>query len=180
MERDELIKLFRKRDSRAIEELSRMYGRKMISVSMNIVNNEQDAEECVNDAYLALWNSIPPAEPDDVCAYACETVRNISYKKYRYNTAEKRSAVTVSIDAELADIMPDTVMASDGLDQAVETFLRSLSKKNRIIFMRRYYYLDSVSKIAAMAQMKENAVSGRLHRLRAKLAAHLKKEGFNL
>lgn len=180
MDSGKIVKLFINRDESAIKELSAFCGAKMKAAAMNILHNEQDAMECVNDAYLKLWNGIPPAEPDDISAYACGVVHNIAMRKYRYNTAAKRSAVTVSLDTELAEIIQDDTPDDNGLEGAINGFLKTLSKKNLIIFMRRYYYEDSIADIAALSGMKENAVTARLFRIRKKLSEHLKKEGFNI
>ena len=180
MDSGKIVKLFKDRDDGAIKELSAFCGAKMKAAAMNVLHNEQDAEECVNDAYLALWNSIPPAEPDDISAYACGVVHNVAMRKYRYNTAEKRSALTVSLDAELSEIIADDTPDDNGLDDAINGFLRTLSKKNMILFMRRYYYEDSIADIAALSGMKENAVTARLFRIRKKLSEYLKKEGFHI
>jgi RNA polymerase sigma-70 factor (ECF subfamily) len=180
MNNDEIIKLFCERDEGAINALSEFCGAKMKAVAMNVLHNEQDADECVNDAYLVLWNSIAEKKPDDISAFACGVVHNVAMKRYRYNTAEKRNAVTVSLDAELSEVISDNDDESDGLTDAVNGFLKTLSKSNRIIFMRRYYYGDSVSDISQISGMRENTVSARLLRIRKKLAEHLKKEGYRI
>ena len=144
MNNEEILKLFIKKDDSAIDELSQLCGAKMKAAAMNVLHNEQDAEECVNDAYLKLWNSIPEVLPDDISAYACSVARNTAMQRYRYNTAEKRNAVTVSLDAELSEVIADETEDNGGLSDAVNGFIKSLSKSNRIIFMRRYYYGDSL------------------------------------
>lgn len=180
MENEKIVKLFTDRDESAIKALSELCGDKMKAAAMNVLKNEQDAEECVNDAYLSVWNSIPPNKPDNICAYACGTARNIAMQKYRYNTAEKRNAVTVSLDAELSEVIADQSADNDGLSFAVNGFLKSLKKSDRILFMRRYYYGDTLAEISGITGMKENAVSVRLLRIRRKLADHLKKEGYRI
>lgn len=177
---EEIVKLFYDRNESAIKALSDKYGAKIKAAAYDVLKNEQDAEECVNDAYLAVWNSVPPQKPENICAYACGVVHNVAMKRYRYNTAEKRSAQTVSLDAELSEIIADESGGDNGLDEAINGFLKSLSKKNRILFMRRYYYEDSISDIAGLSGMNENAVAARLFRIRAKLSAYLKKEGFTI
>ena len=103
MDDEKIIELFFVRSEQAIKELDRKYGRKCHAVSYNILNNHQDAEECVNDAYLGAWNAIPPAKPDPLLAFVCKIVRNVSLKRYERNTAAKRnSRYDVSIE-ELGD-----------------------------------------------------------------------------
>ena len=180
MSNDEIIKLFIDKDDRAIKELSALCGAKMKAAAMSVLHNEQDAEECVNDAYLSLWNSVPDVKPDDISAYACSVARNTAMQRYRYNTAEKRNAVTVSLDSELSEVIADKTEDSDDLSDAVNGFLKTLSKSNRILFMRRYYYEDSIKRISEITGLKENAVAARLLRIRKKLAEHLKKEGYKI
>ena len=173
MNNEEILKLFIKKDDGAIDELSQLCGAKMKAAAMNVLHNEQDAEECVNDAYLKLWNSIPEVLPDDISAYACSVARNTAMQRYRYNTAEKRNAVTVSLDAELSEVISDNSDDNDNLKDAVNGFLKSLSKPNRILFMRRYYFSDSYADIATQTGLTEKNVSVRLTRLRAKMKNYL-------
>ena len=180
MNDEEIVKLLYDRDEDAIKALSDKYGARIKAAAYEVLGNEQDAEECVNDAYLAVWNSVPPQKPDNICAYACGVEHNVAMQKYRYNTAEKRAAETVSIDGELSEIIADESGDDNGLEDAINGFLKSLSKKNRILFMRRYYYEDSISDIASLSGMKENAVAARLFRIRARLSNYLKKEGFTI
>lgn len=180
MDNEQIVRLFFERDENAVKALSEHCGAAMKAVSVSVLHNELDAEECVNDALLQLWNKIPPEKPVNIRAYACEVVRNISMQRYRYNTAEKRRAEVVSIDNELSDIIADKTPVDNGLSESLDRFLKSLSKKNRILFMRRYYYEDSISKIAEISDMKENAVAARLFRIRKKLMEHLIKEGFKI
>ncbi len=182
VEDEAIIGLFFARSEQAIREVEIKYGRVCRGLSYNIVNNMQDAEECVNDAYLAAWNTIPPERPDPLLAYLCRIVRNISLKLYYRNTAAKRSSrYTVAVE-EIEACMADpntaeTEVEARELAHIIESFLDTLSAENRVIFMRRYWFADSYKEIAEMTGLSEKNVSVRLTRLREKLKRYLKERG---
>ena len=175
---EKIIELFFERSEQGIEELGKKYGQICHSISYNILNDRQDAEECVNDAYLGAWNAIPPARPDPLLAFICKIVRNISLKRYEQNTAAKRNShYDVAIE-ELADCLasPSTIeqeIAERELIKIIEAFLDSLSKENRVIFLRRYYFSDPYTDIAKQVGMTEKNISVRLTRIRKELRAYL-------
>ena len=147
---------------------------------MNILGNSHDAEECVNDTYLALWNAIPPAKPDPLAGYVMHTGRNLALKKRRENTAQKRdNRYDLSLD-ELAEALSggtlEEITEAKELGRAIDRFLDTLNKENRILFLRRYWFGDSVQTIAKMRGMSENSVSVRLNRIRSKLRTYLIEE----
>ena len=175
-----IVKLLWKRKEEALEEMAAAYGQRLYGIAYNILGNRHDAEECVNDTYLALWNTIPPQRPDPLIAYACRVGRNIALNRLRSDSAQKRdSRYDLSLD-ELAGCIPGASMEQvmDGriLGQSINKFLATLPKTNRIIFIRRYYFGDSVTKIADNLSLSENTVSVRLNRIREKLRKFLEKE----
>ena len=175
-----IVKLLWKRKEEALEEMAAAYGQRLYGIAYNILGNRHDAEECVNDTYLALWNTIPPQRPDPLIAYACRVGRNIALNRLRSDSAQKRdSRYDLSLD-ELAGCIPGASMEQvmDGriLGQSISKFLATLPKTNRIIFIRRYYFGDSVTKIADNLSLSENTVSVRLNRIREKLRKFLEKE----
>ena len=178
----EIIGLFFERSERAISEISKKHGSSVRRVAYNILGNLQDTEECVNDTWLAAWNSIPPQIPERLCAFVCRTARNLATKKFHSNTAAKRnSQYDLALD-ELAECIPctDTVesaCAAKELSQAISNFLDTLSYQDRFIFMRRYWYADSLNEITRMTGLSYSAVSVRLHRIKNKLKVMLEKEG---
>jgi len=179
-----IIKLLFSRTEQAIEALANAYGKRLYSIARNILGSDRDAEECVNDTYLALWNAIPPEEPDPLCAYAYRVGRNIALKRLRSNTAAVRRAdYDLSLD-ELADCIPAgdlwERMEARELGSLLNRFLDGQSKENRIVFVRRYWFGDSVKNIARGLGLKERTVSARLSRTRAALKDYLNKEGYNL
>jgi RNA polymerase sigma-70 factor (ECF subfamily) len=177
-----ILQLLFARAEGAIEALARQFGQRLYAIAMNILSSPRDAEECVNDTYLALWNAIPPEKPDPLCAYTYRVGRNIALKRLRSNTAQMRnSAYEVSLDELSGCIaghtLEETVDARE-LGRAIDAFLDTLSPDSRIMFLRRYWFGDSVKEIAVLLSMKENAVSVRLSRTREKLKAYLTEEGF--
>ena len=178
MQDNEIIGLFFDRDEDALKQTDASYGAKLRRVSYGITGDKRDAEECVNDAYLAVWNRIPPERPRSLFAFLCETVRRISLQKYRYNTAEKRRGKTVSLDGELSEVIADTKDDTSGLSDTLNDFLAKLSQESRFIFMRRYYYADDIKTISDMTGMGKNAVSACLMRARKKLSEMLKERGY--
>lgn len=185
MDDKKIIALFCDRSEQAITELSAKYGAVCTKIAKNILNDSMDAEECVNDAYLGVWNTIPPNNPDFLLSYVCRIVRNIAIAKYHKNTALKRnSSYDVALDElegcfESAENVEDELSA-DELSRLVDRFLESLNQENRVLFVRRYWYADSIKDISIRMQISENNVSVRLSRLRIKLQQYLRKEGYEL
>ena len=181
MEDRQILRLFLARAEGAIEALAAKLGRRLHATAMNILSDPQDAEECVNDTYLALWNTIPPAQSDPLSAYACRVCRNTALKRLRRENAQKRSAYEVSLD-ELAGCIPDKtagILDARELGQAIDRYLATLSKENRILFLRRYWFGDSIRDLTRLMGIRENALSVRLSRIRAGLKEHLSKEGYD-
>ena len=186
MEEAKIVRLYLDRDESAITATAEKYGGYCKSIAKNILNNEEDAEECVNDTYLGAWNSIPPHIPDNLAAFLGKITRNLSLSRYRQNTANKRGGgeFHVVLD-ELSELLSgnddvEEEICTKELVNAVNNFLDTLSPKDRAIFICRYWYADSTKEIAVRKGMKEGTVSMTLTRLRKKLRKHLIKEGFDL
>lgn len=178
MDDEKIIELFFNRSEQVIEEVDKKYGKTCHNISYNILHNKLDAEECVNDAYLGAWNAIPPARPNPLLTYLCKIVRNLSLKRYEFNTAIKRNSTYDVAMEELESCLssPETVeseIALKELTHIIENFLDSLSTENRVIFLRRYWFSDTYSDIAARVGMTEKNVSVRLTRIREKLRNYL-------
>ncbi len=185
MNDNEIIDLFFKRSEQAISELSQKYNSKCMSVSFGILGNYQDAEECVNDAYLGTWKAIPPNRPNPLLTFVLKIVRNISLKKLNYNSAQKRNKhYSVHFD-ELDESLSDDTLIEECLEikesaKLVESFIRTLSRENRLIFIRRYWFFDTYEAIAYQTQLSEGAIRTRLSRLRKKMNDYLNEKGFNI
>ena len=182
MEDSKIIELFFARSEQAVVELSAKYGNVCSRVSKNILDNSLDAEECVNDAYLAAWNTIPPQKPDPLLTYVCRIVRNLSLKRHHSNTAQKRNSFYDAALDELSECIASNTTIEEEvlvkeLSQRINVFLASLRKKERIMFVKRYWYCDSIAEIAKCFHMSSNHVSVRLLRIREKLRKYLREEG---
>ena len=182
MDDEKIIELFFARSERAIRELDTKYGKVCYSISYNILNNNLDAEECVNDAYLGTWNAIPPQKPNPLLAFVCKIVRNLSIMRHRANTAMKRNS---SYDIAMSEI-ENCIAGSDSVEQEleakalariIEQFLDTLTEENRVIFMRRYWFSDSYADIAKVTGLTEKNISVRLTRTRKQMRDYLVKEG---
>lgn len=185
LEDSKIIELFFARAEQAIVELSEKYGTVCGRIARNILKNDLDAEECVNDTYLAAWNTIPPQKPNPLRTYIFRIVRNISIARYHANTSVKRNSIyDVALD-ELESCLADSVtveqeMSVKELSRQIDCFLTTLDEEDQMMFVRRYWYSDSISDIAKRFQTSNNNVSVRLLRIRKKLKAHLKKEGVEI
>ena len=182
MQDSKIIDLFFERSEQAITELSEKYEKLCKKISINILGNEEDALECINDSYLGVWNTIPPQRPDNLKYYLFRIVRNNSLKRFHSNTAEKRNSFYDVALQELQECLPDenTIerkLLSNEISDLLNSFLESQNKVNRIIFVRRYYFNDSIAEISKRVNMAENNVSVRLNRMRKSLKNHLEKEG---
>ncbi|MBQ9415390.1 MAG: sigma-70 family RNA polymerase sigma factor [Clostridia bacterium] len=182
MDDSKIIELFFERSEQAIIELSNKYGAICSKVANNILNNRLDSEECVNDAYLGVWNTIPPQRPNPLLSYVCRIVRNLALKKYHENTAQKRNSYyDVALD-EIEDCIPapfsveDEIMAKE-VAGVIDDFLETLDQQSRIMFIRRYWHADSIEEIATLFHKSKHYISVRLSRTRKALKQHLKKEG---
>lgn len=181
----EIIQLFYERSEQAITALEKKYANILFSVSYNILKNRMDAEESVNDVYLAVWNTIPPQNPNPLLTYLMRIVRNISIKRYHKNSAIKRNSYYDIALSELENSLSDIESVEEKyevkeLAETINIFLDKIDKKNRRIFVRRYYFADSIEEIAKKFSLSENNVSVRLHRLRNKLKKYLEKEGYGI
>ena len=181
MEDKLIVDLYWARNEEAITQTSVKYGNMMHGVSKSIVGSREDAEECVNDAYLAAWNSMPENRPDYLGGYMAKIIRNISLNRYDKNHAAKRYGVQVVFE-ELEGCLADATTLEEQYEQGclrevLNDFLAGLDQEKRVIFLRRYFYTDSIADIAQRMQISEGKVKTILFRLRGQLAAVLKEAG---
>lgn len=185
MDDQKIIELFFARSEAGIKELDAKYGKYFRELSYSILNNKQDAEECVNDAYIGVWYAIPPKNPNPLLTFVCKIVRNVSINRYNHNKAQKRySEYLVSLE-ELGDIISDKTTVADEIAEEeligyIEEFLDTQTKENRVIFMRRYWFSDSYDMIARRTGISKRTVSVRLTRMRSKLKIFLKERGIEV
>ena len=183
MKDNQILDLYRQRSENAISETEKKYGNYCYSIAYNILLNEEDAQECVNDTYWNAWNTIPPQHPRKLRTFLGKLTRNNSLNRYKYNTAMKRGngQVPIALD-ELAECIPsysnvEKAIADKELLKVLNRFLAGLSKENRRIFMRRYWYLYSIKEIARDYAITESKVKMSLLRSRQKLKILLEKQG---
>lgn len=186
MDDNEIIELFFARDEGAIAAASREYGAYCASIARGILGDQGAAEECVNDTWLKCWQSIPPQRPRSLKGFAGRIARNLALSAQRAATARKRGGgqVQLALD-ELSEVVsggdtPEGALDRQAFRAALDGFLASLSPRDRNLFLRRYWYLDSAEDMAKRFSMSRTHVTTTLHRLRAKLRVHLQQEGFEL
>lgn len=176
-----IVDLYWERSEAAISETQKKYGRYCTYIAYNILHSHEDAEECVNDTYVGAWNSMPPHRPERLSTFLGKITRNIALNRCIKSGAKKRSACAEVILSEVEEFTPDPE-GGEALDKivlrdALDAFLSSLPRQTRIIFVRRYWYMCSVSDIAKDLGLSESNVKVILLRTRNKLKQHLEKEG---
>lgn len=181
MEDAKIIDLFWARDEQAIVQTQQAYGGRLLSLAERILHNREDAEESVSDTYMKAWETIPPQRPVFFFAYLAKLCRNFALGRLDWQNAAKRKAEVVSLSDELQLCIPgadmEKTLESAELGQLLNRFLEGLSRDNRVIFLRRYWYADSVEEIANRYGMSQSKVKTQLMRLRARLRVFLEQEG---
>ncbi len=183
MEDFEIVELFLNRSESAVSELSKKYEKICKAMAKNILQSTEDAEECFNSALLAVWNSVPPSKPENLGGYFLKTARNIALNRLEYLAAEKRGGKnfeialseleeTLKCEERLEEITENGILISE-----INRFLREISEEKRVIFVKRYWYLCSVSEIAKDLKISESKVKSVLFRTRKSLKKRLEKEG---
>lgn len=180
MKDSEIIELFWQRSEDAIHAAEDAYGPMCRGIARNLLRNEEDTQECVNDTWHSLWNAIPPERPLRMKAFVARITRNLAMKRLRERNAAKRQAVTVSFE-ELSQCIPDgmtveAVLEGKELSRAIDGFLDTLCEENRNLFLRRYWFFDSVKELARSFRMSESNVKVTLYRIRKELKEYLEKE----
>ena len=182
---DAIVEMLFERSEKSISTIDEKYGEKCRKIALSILGNEQDAEECISDAYFTVWNTVPPEVPVSFFGYLYKILRNISLKKYRANNAKKRC----SYYSEALEEMEQTLAAAESVEseldkkyfkEIMEEFLDSLKEENRIAFVKRYWFSESCREIAAALGTTEKNVTVRLSRTREKLRKFLEERGVNI
>ena len=186
MDDNQIIALFFARDEGAVEAAQRQYGAYCAAIAQNILGDRQSAEECVNDAWLKCWQTIPPQRPRSLKSFAGRIVRNLALTALRSESAQKRGGGQAQLALEeLSEVVSGGETPEGALDRAafraaLDGFLAALPEAQRSLFLRRYWYLDSVEQLAKRYGMSKTQVTTTLYRLRGKLRTHLEQEGFEL
>ncbi len=185
MDDKQIVDLYWDRSEDAIAETQKKYGRYCHYIAYNILYSAEDAEECVNDTYQKAWETMPPKKPELLSAYLGKLTRNLAINRCRENHAAKRTIEMKVILSEAEDFLADPYSADDISDEihlqnTINSFLDSLGKEARIVFVRRYWYMSSVKDIAKDYGMSESKVKVMLMRTRNKLKNYLEREGITV
>ena len=184
MEDAKIIELYFARSEEAIRQTDAAYGRKLFTLADRILHDGQDSEEAVSDTYMKAWATIPPCRPTYFYAYLAKICRHFALGKLDWKAAAKRKAEVVSLTEELALCIPDrrkdAELEAREIGRAMNVFLGRISQESRVIFLRRYWFCDTVAQIAKRYGISESKVKMRLHRTRIELADFLAKEGITV
>lgn len=184
MDDEKIMDLYWTRNENAIVETERAYGRKLFALAQRIVQSHEDAEESVSDTYMKAWETIPPQRPNYFFAYLAKICRHFALGKLDWKNAAKRKAEVVELTQEMEMCIPDESrrrkLEGEEIGRAMNAFLETLSPESRLIFLRRYWFCDTIAEIAARYHISESKVKTRLHRIRAKLFTYLEKEGIKV
>lgn len=185
MEDGQIIDLYWNRDQQAIRETEGKYGPLLRGIAWNLLRSREDSEECVNDTYLRAWNAIPPTRPAFLRTWLGHITRNLSLDLWKRRQAEKRGGGAETLLGELEDCVPapagpERTVEDQELAEALNAFLRGLSREGRAMFLRRYWYGESVAEIGRALHCGEGKVKSSLFRSRKALREYLEKEGIAL
>ena len=182
MEDEKILALYEARSEAAIAETSQKYGGYCRTIAYNILLSFEDTDECVQDTWLKTWNAIPPEKPRRLKSFVGKITHNLAIDRYRKNARQNRC----TLDEVLAELqvpeLSDPEQSAEGkeLSRAISDFLRAQSPEKRVLFVRRYWYVDSISEISRKTGMKEDRIRTELYRMRKKLRACLEKEGYTI
>ena len=182
MEDNQIIELYFRRDESALAETAKKYGTFCLRIAMNVVNVQEDAEECVNDTYHTAWNQIPPTRPDSLRAFLGRIVRNFAISKYRAMHAKKRFHGLEVMLSELEECIPslhnvEQEIEAQELTEYINIWLAGLKAEDRVLFVRRYWYGEEVRDLAKRCGVSAGKMTQRMLRLRRKLKAFLEEKG---
>lgn len=186
MNDNEIISLYWQRSESAIAETDKKYGSYCHAIAWRILENHEDAGECVNDTWLGAWRSMPPHRPERLATFLGKITRNLAFNRYRDEKRKKRGGGQMTLVLEeLGECVPDRVCVESRVEsltfaECFNGFLENLSREDRALFLRRYWYAEPIKELAGVFRMSESAVKTRLFRLRAKLKTELEKAGIEV
>lgn len=178
-----IVDLYFARSEKAISETDKKYGRYCRYIASNILHSDTEAEECVDDAYMNTWSAIPPERPNSLRAFVGRITRNLALNRYEHKRAQKRYAgIEAALDEieELISAPEESIVDTMALRDSINEFLGTLTRKSRIIFVKRYWYLASIKEIADEIGASESSVKVSLHRTRCELKEFLEKKGITI
>lgn len=186
MKDEQIVQLYWQRSEAAISETAARYGSYLAKIAYNILADFEDSSECINDTYLAAWNSMPEHRPQVLSTYLGKITRQLAINLFRKRNSAKRAGSQYALSlADLEDCIadretPEQVVDAKQLDEAINTFVRGLSEQEQTLFIGRYFYFDSVKRVAEYCGIRESMAKGILYRTRQKLRNYLAKEGFEV
>lgn len=185
MDDTRIISLYWEKDETAIKETSSKYGRLCTYIANNILSCREDSEECVNDTYLAVWNAIPTQRPNRFSVFVSRITRNLALKRYEYLSAAKRSPGAVTSLEELGDCVSGTEQIESEIEKrliesAINHFLWQQGEEKRNVFIRRYWYFDSIAAISQSTGFSQSKIKSMLYEMRQKLRKYLESEGIEV
>ena len=184
MEDDQIVALYWTRSEEAILQTQKKYDSYCMGISGRILPDREDARECVNDTYLKTWETIPPQRPSFFFGFLSKICRYISFGRLDWNNAAKRRADLIALTEELERCIPDRRVQDQvearELGRTLSAFIATLPHDSRLIFLRRYWHLDTTEEIAKNYGFSVSKVKTQLHRTRAKLYTYLEQEGIRL
>lgn len=185
MEDEKIVGLYWERNKDAIQETSSKYGKLFFRIASNILRNQDDSEECVNDTYFGLWNAIPKERPSPFSVFASRIARNLALKKYDYLSTEKRNPEAICSFEELGDCVSgrnyvENEVEDRRIERLIDRFLWQEGEEKRNIFLRRYWYFDSIQAICDRTGYSQSKVKSMLFHTRKKLRNYLESEGVDL
>ena len=178
-----IVDLYFARSEKAISETDKKYGRYCRYIASNILHSDTEAEECVDDAYMNTWSAIPPERPNSLRAFVGRITRNLALNRYEHKRAQKRYAGIVAALDEIEELISapeESIVDTMALRDSINEFLGTLTRKSRIIFVKRYWYLASIKEIADVIGASESSVKVSLHRTRCELKEFLEKKGITI
>ena len=185
MEDNRIVELYGERNEQAIKETSLKYGGLCTHIAQNILSSYEDSEECVNDTFFAVWNAIPDERPNRFSAFVSRITRNLALKKYEYLSAAKRNPAAITSLDELGDCVSGTNSVESEIEKrhierTIDKFLWRQSEEKRNVFIRRYWYFDSIENICKSTGFSQSKVKSILYGMRQKLRGYLESEGFEV
>ncbi|MCL2496546.1 MAG: sigma-70 family RNA polymerase sigma factor [Clostridiales bacterium] len=185
MEDSKIIELYWMRSEEAIRETAAKYGKLCRYIAKNILANTQDAEECVNDTYLGAWNAIPPQKPNKFSAFIGRITRNLALKKYEYVSTAKRNPEVLLSLTELEECVSgqdciEVELENKRIEKAISDFLWQQDIEKRTVFIRRYWYFESIDSICRHCGFSQSKLTSMLYHTRQKLRQYLESEGIEL
>ena len=181
---DQIIALYWSRKEEAIACTDHVYGNRLLNIAGRILNNREDSADCVSDTYLKIWTCIPPQRPTYFFAFLAKICRHLAFGRLDWNHAAKRRAEIISLSDEIQLCIPDDFgnkkLEGEEIGHLLNEFLAMTPKESRMIFLRRYWYAESVAEIAQYFGITQSKVKTSLHRTRGKLKAYLEREGIRV